>query len=133
MDKKNRLLIVDDDTTSLMELIGILKQDYVISTAKNGLSALDNAERLPPDLILLDIIMPGLNGFDVMTRLKQSPITDKIPVILVSGAVGFDDERKGLALGAIDYIRKPYDEVIVKLRVNYHIDVINQIRELKQL
>ena len=129
-EKKNRILIVDDDTTSLMELIGILKQDYVISTAKNGLAALDNAERLPPDLILLDIIMPGLSGFDVMTKLKQSPATEKIPVILISGVIGIDDERKGLTLGAIDYLRKPYDDVIVKLRVNYHISVINRFQEL---
>jgi len=129
-EKKNRILIVDDDTTSLMELIGILKQDYVISTAKNGLAALDNAERLPPDLILLDIIMPGLSGFDVMTKLKQSPATEKIPVILISGVIGIDDERKGLTLGAIDYLRKPYDDVIVRLRVNYHISVINRFREL---
>jgi len=133
MDKKNRLLIVDDDTTSLMELIGILKQDYVISTAKNGLSALDNAERLPPDLILLDIIMPGLSGYDVITRLKQSQRTDNIPVILISGAIGVDDERKGLALGAIDYIRKPYDDVIVKLRINYHMHIINLLREKDEI
>jgi len=130
MEKKNRLLIVDDDTTNLMELIGILKNDYMISTAKNGQSALDNIERVPPDLIILDIIMPGLSGFDVMTKLKQSPEMANIPVILISGAIGFDDERKGLAMGAIDYIRKPYDEVIVKLRVNYHIGVINRFREL---
>ena len=133
MEKKNRLLIVDDDTTSLMEIIGILKNDYTISTAKNGLAAIDNIERLPPDLVLLDIIMPGLNGYDVMTKLKQSPATEDLPIILISGAIGIDDERKGLALGAIDYLRKPYDEGIVKLRVDYHIKMINKIRELSKL
>ena len=133
MEKKNRLLIVDDDTTSLMELIGILKNDYTISTAKNGMAALDNIGRLPPDLILLDIIMPGLSGFDVMTKLKQSPATENLPIILISGAIGIDDERKGLTLGAIDYLRKPYDEVIAKLRVDYHIGMINKFRELSKI
>jgi len=131
MDKKNKLLIVDDDTTTLMELIGILKQHYVISTAKNGMSALENIDRTLPDLILLDLIMPGMSGFDVMTKLNQSEQTENIPVILISGAIDIDDERKGLTLGAIDYIRKPFDEVIVKQRVDYHIGVINLIRELK--
>jgi len=127
--KENKLLIVDDDTTSLMELIGILRQDYTISTAKNGLSALENVEKTLPDLILLDINMPGMSGFDVMTRLKQSERTKDIPIILISGAIGIDDERKGLTMGAIDYIRKPFDETLVKLRINYHIDMLNLLRE----
>ena len=73
--------------------------------------------------------MPGLSGFDVISKLRQSPATDKIPVILISGAIGLDDERKGLAMGAIDYIRKPYDDVIVKLRIEHHIEMINLLRE----
>jgi len=128
MDKKNKLLIVDDDTTTLMELIGILKQDYTISTAKNGMAAIENIEKIIPDLIILDIIMPGMSGFDVMTKLNQSDSTMNIPIILISGAIDIEDERKGLTLGAIDYIRKPFDEIIVKLRVDYHIKTINLLR-----
>ena len=79
MEKKNKLLIIDDDTTTLMELIRILKQDYTISTAKNGLSALENLEKTAPDLIILDIIMPGLSGFDVMARLNQMEAGKDIP------------------------------------------------------
>ena len=129
MEKKNKLLIVDDDTTTLMELIGILKKDYIISTAKNGMAAFDNIEKVPPDLIILDIIMPGMSGFDVITKLKQTDEIKDIPVIMVSGAIDVDDERKGLAMGAIDYVRKPFDEVIIKLRVDYHMDMINLLRE----
>ena len=129
MEKKNKLLIIDDDTTTLMELIGILKQYYMISTAKSGMSALENLERTAPDLILLDIIMPGMSGFDVLTKLNQSEQTAKIPVILISGAIGIEDERKGFTLGAVDYIRKPFDDVIVKQRIGYHIGIINLLRE----
>jgi len=133
MEKKNKLLIIDDDTTTLMELIGILKQDYMISTAKNGLSALENLEKTHPDLIILDIIMPGLSGFEVMARLNQLDHAKDIPVILISGAIDIDDERKGLTLGAIDYIRKPFDEIIIKQRVDYHIGIINQLREKDEI
>jgi len=133
MDKKNKLLIIDDDTTILMELIGILKQEYTISTAKSGMSALDNIEKTAPDMILLDLIMPGMSGFDVMTKLNQSDSTMNIPVILISGAIDIDEERKGLTLGAIDYIRKPFDEVIVKQRVDYHIKIINLLREKDEI
>ena len=133
MDKKNKLLIIDDDTTILMELIGILKQEYTISTAKSGMSALDNIEKTAPDMILLDLIMPGMSGFDVMTKLNQSDSTMNIPVILISGAIDIDEERKGLTLGAIDYIRKPFDEVIVKQRVDYHIKILNLLREKDEI
>jgi len=129
MEKKNKLLIVDDDTTTLMELIGILKKDYIISTAKNGMAAFDNIEKVPPDLIILDIIMPGMSGFDVITKLKQTDELKDIPVIMVSGAIDIDDERKGLSMGAIDYVRKPFDEFIIKQRVDYHMSIINLLRE----
>ena len=72
MEKKNKLLIVDDDTTTLLEIISILNKDYMICTAKSGKTALEILDRSQPDLILLDIIMPDLSGFDVMTILKQS-------------------------------------------------------------
>jgi len=133
MDKKNKLLIIDDDTTTLMELIGILKQDYTISTAKNGMSAIENIEKTAPDLVLLDLIMPGMSGFDVMKKLNQMDNTKDIPVILISGAIDIDEERKGLTIGAIDYIRKPFDEVIVKQRVDYHISIINLLREKDEI
>ena len=125
MEKKNKLLLVDDDASCLLEIIGILKQDYELNTAKNGPAAIDRAEKSQPDLIILDVIMPDMSGFDVITKLKESDKTKDIPVVFASGAESNDDERRGLELGAIDYIRKPIDETIVRLRIKNHIDNIN--------
>ena len=129
---KNKLLLVDDDASSLMEMIGILKNDYEISTVKNAYSAIEKARTFQPDLILMDVVMPGMSGFDAMESLKQLDSTKNIPVIFISGADDNSDERRGLELGAIDYIRKPMDEVIVRLRVQYHISIINRLREAER-
>lgn len=129
MEEKNKLLLVDDDTSALMELIGILKDDYEISTAKSAFAAIERARTFEPDLILLDVVMPEMSGFDAIESLQQLASTRDIPVVFVSGADDNSDERKGLELGAIDYIRKPYDEVIIKLRVKHHISMINKLRK----
>ena len=133
MDKQNSLLIVDDDASSLMELASILKQDYKIYAVKDGKPALEKAHEALPDLILLDVVMPGMNGFDVIKKLKESDETKDIPVIFASGATDNSDERRGLELGAIDYIRKPFDETVVTIRVKHHIDSINTFREMDKL
>jgi len=131
-ETKNKLLLVDDDASSLMEMIGFLKDDYEISTAKNAYSAIERARTFEPDIILLDVVMPGMNGFEAMNDLKQLEKTKSIPVIFVSGADDNSDERKGLELGAIDYIKKPVDEVILKLRLKHHISIINKLRTLAE-
>jgi len=131
MEKKNSLLIVDDDTSILMELIHILQPDYKILTAKDGETAIKTAGRAKPDLILLDVIMPGISGFDVLAKLKESPDTENIPVIFLTGLSQGGGENKGLALGAVDYITKPFEETVVKLRVNNHIQIINLQRHLE--
>jgi len=130
MEKINNLLIVDDDTTNLMELIHILQPDYKIYTAKNGMYALEKAEMLLPDLILLDVIMPGMSGFDVITEMKKSEKTKDIPVIFITGISESDDEGKGLDLGAADYIRKPFNASVVKHRVRRQIQIINLKHEI---
>ncbi|MDR0444058.1 MAG: diguanylate cyclase [Treponema sp.] len=130
--RKNNLLIVDDDSSNLMALSYILSE-YVIYTAKNGTSAIEKAEKYLPDLVLLDIIMSDMNGYEVLAALKESDKTKHIPVIFITGLNNIEDEKKGLELGAIDYISKPFDEIIVKLRVQLHIRIINQLRTIEYL
>jgi len=131
MEKKNSLLIVDDDTSNLMELTHILQPEYQIYTSKDGASALNRVKKSLPDLILMDIIMPGMSGFEVLTKLKKAEETRDIPVIFITGISDDDQERSGLAIGAVDYIRKPFDDMVVKLRVRHQIQIVNLRRDLE--
>jgi len=131
--EKNRLLLVDDDKSNLFELVHILQPEYKLYTAKNGASAIEQAKKHLPDLILLDIGMPGMSGFDVLAELKKSDDTEKIPVIFITGLNTIGDERKGFFLGASDYICKPFDDLIVKHRVCNQIRIVNLSRELNNL
>ncbi|MCL2800537.1 MAG: diguanylate cyclase [Treponema sp.] len=133
MDKKNSILIVDDDTSNLMELTHILSSEYKIHAVKDGASALEKADEYLPDLIIMDIVMPDMNGFEVFEKLKESDKTKAIPVIFITGNTESGDEIKGLACGAVDYLRKPFNDTIVKLRVLHHIQIINQLRMIEQL
>jgi diguanylate cyclase (GGDEF)-like protein len=131
--RKNSLLIVDDDKSSLMMLSHILQVEYVVRVASDGLSAIRIAEKYTPDLILLDIIMPGMDGYQVFTALQNSEKTSHIPVIFITGLNNNNDEKKGLALGAVDYISKPFDDMIVKLRIHHQVRIINQLRTIEHL
>jgi len=131
--RKNSVLIVDDDASNLMDLSTILQPEYKIFAVKDGTSALEKANESLPDLILLDIVMPDLNGFEVLTELKNSEKTKDIPVIFITGATDNDEEIKGLAAGAVDYMRKPLNETIVKLRVRQQIQLLNQFRRIEHL
>ena len=130
---KNSLLIVDDDTSSLVALTHILQPEYTVYTAKDGAGALKNAEQNPPDLILLDILMPGMDGYEVIAALQASDKLGEIPVIFITGLNHCEDEEKGLALGAMDYIAKPFQPTIVKLRVQHQMQIINQLRMIKRM
>jgi diguanylate cyclase (GGDEF)-like protein len=132
-NKKNSLLIVDDDKSNLMMLSSILKEDYAVRVAADGESAISIAEKYLPDLILLDVIMPGLDGYQVFTALQNSDITSHIPVIFITGLDNTDDEKRGLQLGAADYISKPFDDMVVKLRIQHQIRIINQLRTIERL
>jgi len=131
-NKKNTLLIVDDEHVNLSILTHILEKDYTIYTAVDGISALEKAKELLPDLILLDIIMPGIDGYEVLKKLKDFETTKEIPVIYISG-LNHNEEEKGLSLGAADYISKPFSAMIIKLRVGHQIQIVNQTRKLKKV
>ncbi len=119
---KPLILIVDDTPSNIHVLAQTLQSDYRIKIAPNGSIALALA-RLPekPDLILLDVVMPGIDGYEVCKRLKEGETTKKIPVIFVTARDKTGDEEYGLNLGAVDYITKPFEQSIVQARVRNHI------------
>jgi len=132
-DKKNTLLIVDDEHVNVKILNNILGKEYTIHVAGDGMSAIEKAKELLPDLILLDIVMPGIDGYEVLEKLKKLEETKDIPVIYISGLNHIEEEEKGLALGAADYITKPFSAMLLKLRVGHQIQIVNQMRKIKKL
>ncbi|MDR2103133.1 MAG: diguanylate cyclase [Treponema sp.] len=128
-----KILIIDDEKSNLMVLNSILSPDYTIFTAKSGKEGLSRALAEQPDLILLDIIMPDMNGFEVLKILKASEEAGRIPVIIITGLDNDVDEERGFALGAVDYIGKPFKNAIVKARVKTHIQIIDQIRTIERI
>ena len=118
------VLIVDDDTGNLSVLGSLLQPYHDVLAAPTGERALQIAAGIPkPDLILLDVLMPGMNGYDVLTSLRNQPTTRDIPVIFVTGLDAIEDEEKGLELGAVDYIAKPYRPRIVLARVHTQLEL----------
>jgi diguanylate cyclase (GGDEF)-like protein len=132
-DSKNSLLIVDDEKMNLKVLTHILGSDYVIYTATNGANAIERAREHKPDLILLDILMPEMDGYETLSVLKKDERTQDIPVIFITGLNSIEDEEKGLSLGTVDYISKPFGAMIVKLRVRNQIKIVNQLRTIQHL
>ncbi len=123
LPRKPKILIVDDSPTSLKVLGELLKRDYAVFVATNGAAVLDKAIADPPDLILLDIMMPDTDGYEVCRLLKKNEATQNIPVIFITAKSSEDDEVRGLALGAVDYITKPFSLPIVKARVKTHLEL----------
>jgi PAS domain S-box-containing protein len=119
--KKRTILLVDDEKANLVVLNRILADDYLIQTAKTGEQALRLIAKNKPDLVLLDIIMPDMDGFEVLGKLTESENTADIPVIFITGLTNPDDEERGFALGAADYITKPFKPIVVKARINTQI------------
>lgn len=116
--KQQKILIVDDAPENIRILIELLKNDYKVIAAMDGPKAIELAQRAPqPDLILLDIQMPGMDGYEVCVQLKSLDNTKRIPIIFVTAMSDEKDEYKGLSLGADDYITKPYSVELVKARV----------------
>jgi putative two-component system response regulator len=131
---KATILVVDDTTENIDVLNGILSDTYKIKVALNGEKALKIASsKEPPDLILLDIMMPGIDGYEVCKRLKKSPVTKSIPVIFVTAKGEVDDETKGFELGAVDYITKPVSPPVVLARVKTHLELKNAHTRMEQL
>jgi diguanylate cyclase (GGDEF)-like protein len=134
-DEKRRecILVVDDDPANLMVLNQILSSEYTVLTAKTGEEALDRAQEEGPDLILLDILLPGIDGFEVLRKLKASVDTQFIPVMFITALDKDEDEEKGLLLGAVDYITKPFRNGIVLARVRAHLQILRQMRMIEHL
>jgi len=126
--KEFTILITDDEKTNLDILGSILSPEYNLFIARNGPRALELAREHRPDLILLDVLMPEMSGFEVIEKLKKSDITAKIPVIFITGLTGAEDEEMGFSLGAVDYITKPFSPTIVKMRVLNQINLIVKMR-----
>jgi len=131
--KKNSVLIVDDEKNNIMVLTQILSPDYTIYAAKSGADAIEVANEYLPDVILLDIVMEGMDGYEVIAALKSVEKTREIPVIIISGLNEAKDEEKGLAIGASDYINKPFSPVIVKLKVKNQIKMLNYVETIRLL
>ncbi|HKF47136.1 MAG TPA: SpoIIE family protein phosphatase [Terracidiphilus sp.] len=128
-DPRKTVLVVDDVPENLAVVSVILKETCRVLVATSGAKALELARELPhPDLILLDVMMPGMDGYKVCNLLKEDPGTNDIPVIFLTGQSETSDETHGFEVGAVDYIRKPFSPAIVQARVQTHL-VLRGIRE----
>ena len=132
-DQENTILVVDDTPTNLQVLFDLLsEQSYRVAIAKNGETALQRLETFQPNLILLDVMMPGIDGFETCQRLKANPNTRDIPVIFMTALSDSVDKVKGLRLGAVDYITKPIQHEEVLARIQVHLQLRNTTRTLEQ-
>ena len=119
---KPTILVVDDDPDNLEVISGLLKDLYRVKVANSGEKGLQIvAGAAPPDLILLDVMMPELSGYEVCTQLKRDPATSHIPVLFLTALASTEDESKGLGLGAEDYITKPVNPALLRARVKTHL------------
>jgi len=118
---KQTVLVVDDIKSFINILVDILSDTYEVSVALDGEAALEIVQILPPDLILLDIMMPGMDGFEFLKCLKASPATADIPVIILSAKTEVEDWFRGLEMGAVDYLTKPFNIPDVKTCIAKHI------------
>jgi len=130
--KNKSVLIVDDTPENIDVLKGILSEEYKIRIATNGHAAIKAARMLSPDLILLDVMMPEIDGYEVCRQLKADESTVNIPIIFVTALSEMEDEALGLSIGAIDYITKPVNASIVKARVKNHLLIANQRQACEQ-
>jgi signal transduction histidine kinase len=132
MSERPTVLVVDDNRLNIDLLVDVLKDDYKLLVALNGITALDILHNVLPDIILLDIMMPEMDGYEVCRRLKSDERTSQVPVIFITAKSQSEDEAKGLALGAVDYITKPVNPAIVQARIKTHLALYNQNRVLEE-
>jgi putative two-component system response regulator len=132
-DHRKTILVVDDEPVNLQVLRQILQDDYRLLFARDGARALALARQEHPDLVLLDVMMPGMTGYEICAALKRSPATSAIPVIFVSALADVADEAIGFDAGAVDYIAKPVSAPIVKARVRTHLSLVrlDDLRETR--
>jgi len=131
---KARILVVDDTPDNLYLMSALLEDDYEVCTAETGAQALEMAQSdTPPQLILLDIMMPEMDGYEVMRRLRHNLATANIPVIFLTALTSIEEEQFGLDLGAVDYITKPISPPVVLARVKTHLERSGNARRLQAL
>lgn len=133
MEERSRILIVDDEPLNIKSLSDILSQEYELLIEKDGIGCIESAKEFKPDLILLDIIMPAMNGFEVIRVLKSEEATKNIPVIFATGLDNAEDEEMGLSLGAADYVNKPFRQTVVKLRVKNQLELVKRLETIQEL
>jgi sigma-B regulation protein RsbU (phosphoserine phosphatase) len=131
MSKEQKILVVDDEPINIDVLTGVLKSQYALLVAKSGEHAIRVANSGKPDLILLDIMMPEMDGYEVCRRLKTDEATRDIPVIFITAMKEIEDEAKGLQIGAVDYITKPISPAILMARVQAQLSLVKHEKELQ--
>ena len=131
-DTRPKILVVDDEAANLKIMKRFLEERYALSYAKTGADALALAIDTVPDLILMDIVMPEMDGIEACRRLKADPRTEKVPVIFVTARGDIEDETQGFEAGGVDYITKPVRPVILKARIRTHLALQYQNRELER-
>lgn len=129
----SKILVVDDDRLNRQSIAEILKPDYQLILADNAERAMERALKHFPDLILLDIVMPSVNGFELFKKIKENPLIMHIPIIFLTALTLDAEEEAGLAMGAVDYITKPLRPPVLKARIKNHIQQIRQRKELELL
>jgi len=133
LTQRPSILIVDDEVSNIEILSAVLEEDHDIYFATSGLEAIEIARSSLPDLILLDVLMPGTDGYEVCNRIKGDPLLADVPVIFTTALGDQEAEVKGLTLGAIDYIHKPISPVVVRARVRNHLDMKRMRDDLAKL
>ncbi|WP_349947289.1 diguanylate cyclase [Lacrimispora sp. BS-2] len=127
-----KILIVEDGKVSQKVLMETLQDTYNVRVVSTGKEAMQMVKQFRPHLILLDIMLPDTNGFDVLKELKETQSTQSIPIIVITGLDNDQDEEKALCLGAVDYIRKPFNKVLVNARVKIHIKIVEQLLTIEK-
>ena len=131
--QNNSVLVADDEKFNIIAMTHILSPEFNVHIAESGQAAIEAAIKHQPNVILLDVLMPGMDGFETLSVLKGTEETRAIPVIFITGLGSVENEEKGLSLGAADYINKPLRPAIVKLRIRHQIRMANQIDIMRRL
>lgn len=130
--KQFRILIVDDSLENIQRLGTVMRQqDYLVNVARSGGDALEAVTRVLPDLILLDVTMPGMDGYETCAQLRTSPSTSGVPIIFITGKTEAEDIAKGFEVGAVDYVTKPFNNTEIVARVATHLSRYHMERELE--
>lgn len=127
-----RILIVDDSILQAAQLKSILEDEYEVTTAHTAEEGLSLASAESYSLILLDVVMPGMDGFTLLKKLQEEIITQNVPVILITSLTDIENEQYGLILGAVDYVTKPFHPLIIKARVNTHVKLYQYRRQIER-